>query len=94
MGSGLGPDAGDVIPGWDMDIARLALLAGGFGVLACAHLVLLLGLCFRRPRWRALAALFVAPLAAYYGFTDGRRAWSALWLGGLVLYVAGVWLVY
>jgi hypothetical protein len=87
----MGP--GDVIPPAGMDIARLALLAGGFGVLACAHLVLLLGLCFRRPRWRALVALVVAPLAAYFGFTDGRRGWSALWLGGLVLYATGAWLV-
>jgi len=76
-----------------MDIARLALLAGGFGVLACAHVVLLIGLCFRRPRWRPLAALVVPPLAAYFGFTEGRRVWSVLWLVGLSSYAAGAWLV-
>lgn len=83
-----------MIPGWDMDIARLTLLAGGFGVLACAHLVLLCGLFFRRPRWRALLSLVVAPLAPYYGFIDGRRAWSAVWLAGLLVYATGAFLVH
>jgi hypothetical protein len=73
-----------------MDLVRLLLLAGSFGVLGCAHVALLAGLLRRPPRRRAFAALLVAPLAPYYGFIDGRRRLSGTWLAALVLYAAGV----
>jgi hypothetical protein len=73
-----------------MDLARLILLAGGFGLLVCAHLALLLALALHPPRRRALFALFVPPLAPYFGFLQGRRAWSATWLLALIAYGLGV----
>lgn len=73
-----------------MDFLRLGLLSGGFGLLGCAHLVLVVGLFARRPRYRGLAALLLPPLAPYFGFIDGRRRWSVIWVAALVVYLAGV----
>jgi hypothetical protein len=69
-----------------MDFVRLSLLAGGFGLLVCAHVVLLFGL----PLKRALLSLLVPPLAPYFGFVGGRRGWSLTWLAALVVYGVGV----
>jgi hypothetical protein len=73
-----------------MDFLRLGLLSCGFGLLACAHVVLLVGLLLRPPRKRGLFALLFPPLAPYFGFVDGQRRWSVLWVGALVMYGVGV----
>ena len=47
-----------------------AMLAGGlvlaFATLVTVHVAIVLGLAWRYPRWRALAALVVPPLAPYW----------------------------
>jgi hypothetical protein len=73
-----------------MDFVRLALLSGGFGLLLAAHVVLLAGLAWQKPRTRALLALLVPPFAPYFGFKEGRRGWSTVWVAAVVVYGAGV----
>ena len=61
-----------------------AILLGGWLALALAvhvgaHLALLVGLARRRPRWRALAAVVVPPLAPIWGWNAMPRrahAWA------------------
>nr|PZN25627.1 MAG: hypothetical protein DIU78_09980 [Pseudomonadota bacterium] len=69
-----------------MDVAPLLVLAGSVGVLVCAHVVLVIRLARLRPRWHALAAFFVPPLAPYWGWTRGSRALSVVWILSLFTY--------
>jgi hypothetical protein len=64
----------------------LALLAA-FATLATAHVALVWGLAWRPPRWRALLALPLAPLAPYWGFREGMRFRSAIWLLSAATYI-------
>ncbi len=57
---------------------------------AGAHVALLIALARRRPRYRALVAFVLPPLAPYYGWMAGDRRLSLVWLGGLGVYAAGV----
>ncbi|HLV67647.1 MAG TPA: hypothetical protein VKY73_17630 [Polyangiaceae bacterium] len=69
-----------------MDAARLLVLAGAVGVLVCAHVVLLVRLASVRPRWQALAAFFVPPLAPFWGWKRGLRAASVVWIASAIAY--------
>ena len=73
------------------EIVSLALVAC-FAAWITAHLALVAGLVVRRPRWRALAALVVPPLAALWGWRSGMRGRAAVWLAGAMGYVASRWL--
>ncbi|HZU85515.1 MAG TPA: hypothetical protein VE987_21445 [Polyangiaceae bacterium] len=55
-----------------------------------AHGALVVGLAATRPRWRALAALLVAPLAPWWGWQAGMRRRTAAWGLALALYVIGL----
>ena len=48
---------------------RDGILVGGlviaFATLVTVHVAIVLGLAWQSPRWRALAAFFVPPLAPY-----------------------------
>ncbi len=68
------------------DIVVLALVIGSFAVLVTAHVVIVAGLAARSPRWRALLALVIAPLAPYYAFRARMPFRATVWLAGLVLY--------
>jgi hypothetical protein len=72
-------------------MSRDELVAGAlvlaFAVVVTAHVTLVVGLAGRAPRWRALVALVVPPLAPYWGW-DGLRRRSVLWMVGAVLYAA------
>lgn len=70
-----------------MEAFRVVLLAVAFGVLVTAHVALVFTLAFRSPRWRALVALLVPPLAPYWGWQARRRVASSVWLFGAVAYV-------
>ncbi len=65
----------------------LALLAA-FAVVLTAHVTLVWGLAWRRPRWRALLALPLAPLAPYWGFREGMHVRAAVWTLGAMAYIA------
>ena len=57
---------------------------------AGAHVALLVTLARKKPRYRALVAFVLPPLAPYYGWMAGRGRLSLVWLAGLGVYAAGV----
>jgi hypothetical protein len=62
-------------------------LVGAFALLVTAHLALVAGLAARAPRWRAVVALVVAPLAPWWGLQAGMKRRAATWIAGAVAYV-------
>lgn len=58
-----------------------------FASLVTAHLAIAVGLVAKTPRWRALVALVVAPLAPYWAWREHMRVRAGLWAAGLVVYV-------
>jgi hypothetical protein len=62
-----------------------ATLVVAFAILVTAHVTLLVGLAARAPRWRALVALVVPPLAPYWGWQALRRR-SVAWMAGAGAY--------
>ena len=68
-----------------MDLVLVALPALAFAALVTAHVRLLFGLLSRRPRLRALLALFVPPLAPFWG-REELRGWTMAWGIALVTY--------
>ncbi|WP_438016117.1 hypothetical protein WMF18_35525 [Sorangium sp. So ce315] len=70
------------------DIAATATLILAFATWVTVHVALAARLVLRsRPRWRGLLALVVPPLAPMYGFRQGWRRMSTLWLVFLIVYV-------
>lgn len=69
-----------------------AILVSGwvlaFATLVTVHVAIVLGLAWRVPRWRALAALFVPPLAPYWALRGGMAVRGAIWIGSVVLYAS------
>jgi hypothetical protein len=69
-----------------------ALLIGGlvlaFALLVTVHVAIVLGLAWRDPRWRALVALFVPPLAPYWALRGGMRVRGGIWIGCVVVYTS------
>jgi hypothetical protein len=71
-------------------VSRDEIVAGAlvlaFAVLATVHVAIVAGLAGRAPRWRALPALVVAPLAPYWAWPTMRRR-AVLWLASAAAYV-------
>jgi len=67
-------------------------LAVTLAVLACAHAGLVWGLARRPGVWRVRAALalFVLPLAPWWGWAAGLRRTTLVWGTALALYTLGV----
>jgi hypothetical protein len=61
-----------------------------FALLVTAHLAIAVGLVAKQPRWRALVALVVAPLAPYWAWREHMRVRAGIWAVGLVLYVVAL----
>ena len=66
------------------------VLAAALLAHAGAHVALLVVLARGRPRYRALVALVLPPLAPYYGLLVGQSRLAFVWLGALGVYAAGV----
>ena len=66
------------------DLVAIALVVA-FAVVVTAHVTLVVGLLLQRPRWRALVALVVPPLAPYRGWRALRKR-SVVWVAGAVAY--------
>jgi len=64
----------------------VSLLVVAFATLVTAHVTLVVGLARRSPRWRALAAFFVAPLAPWWGWHERLRARAVLWVVAALAY--------
>ena len=69
-----------------MDLLLVVLPALCFGLLATVHVGLALSLARDVPRWRALVALVVPPLAPYFAFVANRRRLMVTWVVALVAY--------
>ena len=65
-------------------------LVVALAALVAVHLALVYGLVRRRPRYRALFALLVPPLAPYWGWDTGMRRRALLWVCALAAYAVGV----
>ena len=57
-----------------------------FGLFVSAHVALVFVLAARPPRFRAALAFIVPPLAPFFGFREGLRALSFVWVVSLVAY--------
>ena len=57
---------------------------------AGAHVALLVTLARKKPRYRAVVAFVLPPLAPYYGWLGGASRLALVWLAGLGVYAAGV----
>ncbi len=71
------------------------MIAFGFVVIAFAawvtlHVALVSGLTRRTPRWRALAALVVPPLAPVFAFRSGMPRRAVSWCVALAIYLVGL----
>jgi hypothetical protein len=67
-----------------------AVVAIALAVFVGAHLTLLVSLVRRRPRYRALVALVVPPLAPYWAWRGELRTRVYVWLAAVAVYAAGV----
>lgn len=68
------------------ELLLISLLAA-FATFVTAHLALVFGLAARKPRWRAIPALAIPPLAPYWGARAGMHARVVAWVGSAVAYV-------
>jgi hypothetical protein len=57
-----------------------------FATLVTVHVTLVVGLVAREPRWRALAAAVVPPLAPFWGVREGMWVRATLWVAAAVAY--------
>jgi len=72
------------------DLLIASLLVLGFASLVTIHVWLSVLLLLRgKPRYRGVLAFFVPPLAPIWGFGQGQRVLSTLWLVSLGTYVVG-----
>jgi hypothetical protein len=62
-----------------------AALVLAFAVLVTVHVTIVAGLLGRAPRWRALPALVVAPLAPYWAWRTMRRR-ALVWVASAAAY--------
>jgi hypothetical protein len=62
-------------------------LVVSFSALATAHVALVIGLAIRPPRWRALVALPIAPLAPYWGARAGMPVRAVVWALSAIAYL-------
>ncbi|MGH7281475.1 MAG: hypothetical protein ACRELY_08140 [Polyangiaceae bacterium] len=55
-------------------------------LLLIAHVSIIAALATRPPRWRALAAFVVPPLAPYWALREKLRGRAATWIASAVIY--------
>ena len=67
-------------------------LVVAFATLVTAHVTLVVGLLARPPRWRALAAALVPPLAPAWGVRSAMPVRAAIWMVSAVAYALLRWL--
>ena len=69
------------------DMIVLAAVIGTFALLVTAHVWIVVGLLWRRPRWRAPIALFAFPLAPYWAVREQMTVRGIAWIAGAVGYL-------
>jgi hypothetical protein len=63
-----------------------------FALLVTAHVTLVAGLASRPPRWRAVAALVVFPLAPWWGRGERMYGRLVVWLASAAAYAVLLWM--
>lgn len=76
-----------------MSTLEFAALVGAFAGFVTAHVSIVWGLLFVQPRWHAVVALVVCPIAPFWGIQSGMHVRSAVWLVALTGYVVAQVLV-
>ena len=76
--------------GRPVDLVLLGLICVAVGLHLVAHVTLVIGLLRRKPWWRGLLALFVPPLAPFWGYEAQLRGRVTLWVVTLAVYLASV----
>ena len=66
------------------------VLVAAFAALLTAHVTLAVGLIRRAPRWHALVAFIVAPLAPWWGWQAHMRIRGALWVAAAAVYAVAL----
>ena len=69
----------------DPIVVAIAILS--CALLLIAHVSIIAALATRSPRWRALVAFVVPPLAPYWAMREKLRGRAATWIASAVLYV-------
>lgn len=73
------------------DIVVLAALVVSFAAFVTTHVWICGALAIRtRPRWRALVAFLVPPLAPIWSFRAGSRFAAVLWGAAVVVYTVAL----
>lgn len=67
-----------------------AAVVVAFSTLVTTHVTLVAALASRRPRWRAAAALVVAPLAPWWSWRGSRKR-ASLWIASAIVYAVLLW---
>lgn len=67
------------------ELLLLGLFAA-FATFVTVHLTIVFGLARRAPRWRAIPALAIVPLALYWGIRVGMRGRAVVWVLSAVAY--------
>jgi hypothetical protein len=74
------------------DTLVMIALVVSFAALVTAHVAVVAGLAVREPRWRALVALAVPPLAPFWAIQSQCFVRSAAWVASAAAYAALWWL--
>ena len=69
------------------DLIVVATLVISLALFITAHVTITYGLAVRHPRWRALVAFCVPPLAVFWAWRERMRVRAGIWAASLVLYV-------
>jgi hypothetical protein len=73
-----------------VDLASLLFTTFAFGLFVTAQVALVVSLALRPPRWRALLAFLMPPLAVYFGWRERLRTWASVWLGSAAAYATAL----
>ena len=68
------------------DIVIVGALVLAFAVLFTVHVTITLSLARRTPRWRALVALVIAPVAPIWAWREHMHVRATIWVVALVAY--------
>lgn len=79
-------ESGNKVGQRPVDLALVLLPSASFGLFVSAHVALVYLLSARPPRFRAALAFVILPLAPFFGFREGFRTVTAVWVFSLVAY--------
>jgi hypothetical protein len=68
------------------DAVLVGVLNLAFATLVTVHVAIAFGLARQSPRWRALLALIVPPLAPYWALRLGMVTRGIIWVAAVVVY--------